>query len=224
MADALSNVLVIGHWFSRHLRDWSFRNNCMNLNLDRSRVTVFWQGTRGRPCCVSVLPTRCYGNILIWSASWRWTSSSLMLAGNDLSYRVHDWLTHTKPADRILKLSKECLNFGAKQVLISEFLTKRILQLFNSRAEDTNEEIKLLVQGDLTLYFWQHNHNLAFCLIMYITMGSMMTRCPSLSCPLDSLPPGGQAVPGYLAPHPGYLHPRGASCPGRFILPPAQHK
>ena len=33
--------------------------------------------------------------------------------------------------------------------------------------------------------------------------------------PLDSLPPG------YLAPHPGYLHPRGASCPGRFILPPA---
>ena len=39
--------------------------------------------------------------------------------------------------------------------------------------------------------------------------------------PLDSLPPGGQAVPGYLAPHPGYLHPGGASCPGRFILPPA---
>ena len=34
------------------------------------------------------------------------------------------------------------------------------------------------------------------------------------------LPSGGQAVPGYLAPHPGYLHPRGASCPGRFILPP----
>ena len=27
--------------------------------------------------------------------------------------------------------------------------------------------------------------------------------------PLDSLPPGGQAVPGYLAPHPGYLHPGG---------------
>ena len=47
MADALSNDLVIGHSFSRHLRDWSFRNNCMNLNLDRSRVTVFWQGTRG---------------------------------------------------------------------------------------------------------------------------------------------------------------------------------
>ena len=38
--------------------------------------------------------------------------------------------------------------------------------------------------------------------------------------PLDSLHPGGQAVPGYLAPHPGYLDPRGASCPGRFILPP----
>ena len=36
-----------------------------------------------------------------------------------------------------------------------------------------------------------------------------------------SLPPGGQAVPGYLTPRPGNLHPRGASCPGRFILSPA---
>ena len=49
-------------------------------------------------------------------------------------------------------------------------------------------------------------------------------RCPSLSCPLDSLPPGGQAVPGYLTPRPGYLNPRGTSCPGRFILPPAHIK
>ena len=39
---------------------------------------------------------------------------------------------------------------------------------------------------------------------------------PQLVCP-----PGGQAVPGYLTPRPGYLHPGGASCPGRFILPPA---
>ena len=38
------------------------------------------------------------------------------------------------------------------------------------------------------------------------------------------LPPGGQAVPGYLTPRPGYLHPRGASWPGRFILPPAHTK
>ena len=66
----------------------------------------------------------------------------------------------------------------------------------------------------------------------------LQNRCPSLSCPLDSLPPGGQAyrgwpaplppggqaVPGNLTPHPGYLHPRGASCPGRFILPPPPPK
>ena len=38
------------------------------------------------------------------------------------------------------------------------------------------------------------------------------------------LPPGGQAVPGYLTPRPGFLNPRGASCPGRFILPPAHIK
>ena len=38
------------------------------------------------------------------------------------------------------------------------------------------------------------------------------------------LPPGGQAVPGYLTPRPGYLNHRGASCPGRFILPHAHIK
>ena len=38
--------------------------------------------------------------------------------------------------------------------------------------------------------------------------------------PLDSLPPGGQNFPGNLTPHPDYLHPRGVSCPGQFILPP----
>ena len=47
------------------------------------------------------------------------------------------------------------------------------------------------------------------------------TACPPGGKPTAvALPPGGQAVPGYLAPHPGYLQPQGASCPGRFILPP----
>ena len=35
------------------------------------------------------------------------------------------------------------------------------------------------------------------------------------------LAPWLQAVPGYLAPNPGYLHPWGASCPDLFTLPPS---
>ena len=51
------------------------------------------------------------------------------------------------------------------------------------------------------------------------------TACPPGGKPTAvGLPPRGQAVPGYLTPHPGYLNPRGASCPGRFILPPAHIK
>ena len=38
-------------------------------------------------------------------------------------------------------------------------------------------------------------------------------RCPSLSCPLDRLTPGGQVNRGWLAP-------RGASCPGISCPPP----
>ena len=51
------------------------------------------------------------------------------------------------------------------------------------------------------------------------------TACPPGGKPTAvGLPPRGQAVPGYLTPRPGYLNPRGASCPGRFILPPANIK
>ena len=47
------------------------------------------------------------------------------------------------------------------------------------------------------------------------------TGCPPGGKPtMDRLPPGGQPVPGYPTPHPGHLHPRGATYPGWFILPP----
>ena len=45
------------------------------------------------------------------------------------------------------------------------------------------------------------------------TFCSFKCRCPSLSCPLDRLPPGGQANHGWLAP-------RGATCPGISYPPP----
>ena len=50
------------------------------------------------------------------------------------------------------------------------------------------------------------------------------TGVPVYLAPWTACPPGGQSVPGYLTPRPGYLNPRGASCPGRFILPPAHIK
>ena len=65
---------------------------------------------------------------------------------------------------------------------------------------------------------------LKFLILSYSVPNQMLVSRAGVTvylAPMDSLPPRGQAVPGYLAPHPGYLHPRGASCPGWFILPPA---
>ena len=80
----------------------------MNLNLDRSRVTVFWHGTRG----ATVLRPRPPHKML-------WQDTHLIrdlevdivfldVGSNDLSNKEHDWLTHSKLADCILRLSKEC--------------------------------------------------------------------------------------------------------------------
>ena len=47
------------------------------------------------------------------------------------------------------------------------------------------------------------------------------TACPPEGKPTAvSLPTGGQAVPGYLAPHPGYLHPRGGKLSRPVYLAP----
>ena len=47
------------------------------------------------------------------------------------------------------------------------------------------------------------------------------TACPPGGNPTAvGLPPGGQAVPGYLAPHPGYLHPRGQAVQAGLSCPP----
>ena len=49
VADASNrmNVLLMGHSFVRRLRDWSFDNQRLNLNLDRNRVSVYWHGFGG---------------------------------------------------------------------------------------------------------------------------------------------------------------------------------
>ena len=111
----------------------------------------------------------------------------------------------------------------------------------------------------LSAPFGKVRHNHGSGVWRSISRGTMyqnahfVRRCNRLSCPpppLDSLLPGGKLSRDILPPHPGYLHPQGASCinckhnsrqfqlcslshcsvclvagvgascPGQFILPP----
>ena len=67
-----------------------------------------------------------------------------------------------------------------------------------------------------------HKANFSFMALLTLasTLGESTAGVTVYLAPLDSLPPGGQNFTGNLTPHPDYLHPRGVSCPGRFILPP----
>ena len=52
-ADAPGNlhVMCMGHSFVRSLRDWAFTHQNMNLNLDRSSISVLWHGIGGGIIC-----------------------------------------------------------------------------------------------------------------------------------------------------------------------------
>ena len=81
------------------------------------------------------------------------------IGSNDLSNRASDRLTPLQLAQKIESLAVECLNLGARQIMISEILPRRGLALYNERVAETNRQLNILFQNNPRIYFWQHNHN-----------------------------------------------------------------
>ena len=158
MIDSHVNTLIVGHSFSRRLRNWAFHHGCLNLNLDRNRLTVFWQSTGG----ATVLRPR--PSKMIWQDIHfiRELDVDIVfvdIGSNDLSNRKCDWLTPKKLAQSIVDFAKECLNQGAKQIMISEILPRQNLVRYNERVVETNDELQILIQGNPKIYLWRHRQN-----------------------------------------------------------------
>ena len=41
------NYLILGHSLTKRLQSWCFQNDLANLNLDRTRIQIYWHGTGG---------------------------------------------------------------------------------------------------------------------------------------------------------------------------------
>ena len=109
------------------------------------------------------------------------------------------------------------------KITADDFFT-HFKSLFSSDQNFQNEETETHISGDIPVNVIEQL-DCAFTRTEVLAAIQSLKRGKSAGvtvylAPLDSLPPGGQAVPGYLAPHPGYLHPRGVRYPSWFILPP----
>ena len=61
------------------------------------------------------------------------------------------------------------------------------------------------------------NHKVPFsCAGVPVYLAPWAACPPGVKLPLGSLPPGGEDTPGYLAPHPGQLAPRGEAASGQL--------
>ena len=158
MATPLVQVLILGHSFTRRLRDWSYEHSCLNLNLDRDRVTVFWHGKGG----ATVLRHR--PGKMLWDKTQLISDLNsdivfLDIGSNDFSYRKNDWLTPQKLAECIVNFAYECIRLGARQVIISEILPRRNTPYYNERVVQVNDILSNLLRDHGEIYFWQHRHN-----------------------------------------------------------------
>ena len=75
------------------------------------------------------------------------------VGSNDLSNRAYDHLTPLQLAHKIESLAVECLNLGARQIMISEILPRRGLTLYNEHVSETNRQHNILFQNNPRIYF-----------------------------------------------------------------------
>ena len=171
VADASNqlNVLTMGHSFVRRLRDWSFDNEKLNLNLDRNRVSVFWHGVGGgivvrpRSKCAEMKQGR-YRTMackLLWNDMHLISDLDIQLVileigTNDLSR------PNACPAEissEIVEFINECFRCGASYIVVCEVLYRQGRQSFNTKVDALNEELELVSRAQSNVYFWRHSLN-----------------------------------------------------------------
>ena len=125
-------------------------------------MSVFWQGTGGATVLRPRPPHKMIWSDVHFIRDLEIDIVFIAVGSNDLSNRFRDWLTPQKLSSSILSFEEECLNLGVKQVLVEEILPRRHLPTYNTRVSQTNLNLKLSLQDDPRIYFWQDRNNIFF--------------------------------------------------------------
>ena len=171
VADASNrlNILIMGHSFVRRLRDMSFDNQRLNLNLDRNRVSVFRHGVGGsivarpRSKCAEMFQdrNRTTARKLLWNDMHLISDLDIQLVilkigTNDLP---RPNACPAKISSEIVQFINGCLRCGASYIVVCEVLYRHGRQSFNTKVDALNEKLELVSRAQSNVYFWRHSRN-----------------------------------------------------------------
>ena len=146
------NFLILGHSFTRRLQSWCVEHKLGNLNLDCSRIQIFWHGI---------------GGATITGRKSLWDDVSLVsdldidavfidIGTNDLcNFRI----SPKDLADRMISFAEHLISHGCKIVVFSEILHRRDSNHFNNKVDSTNTLLKTRCLSHPKLRFWSHSRN-----------------------------------------------------------------
>lgn len=155
-------VVILGHSFTRRLRDWSVTERKSNMNLDPQRIQVIWHGIGGAYVHPPPDP-----NDTVLGPKSLWDHQHIPqdvaaditfidIGSNDVT---NPQLSPVALAHSIMKYASAVLQNGCKIVVLSEILHRRQGGGYNQRADATNLALQQLSGSNDRILFWSHRRN-----------------------------------------------------------------
>ena len=153
MAQGHMNALIIGHSFTRRLRDWAALNHLSTLNIDTQRVSTIWHGIGGATISDKHLRKSLWHELPL-VADVSADIVILEIGSNDL---CNTTITPAQLANSIIAFCMQCLQRGARYICVSELLPRAGLESYNDRVKLTNALLKTTLNASERIHFWQHS-------------------------------------------------------------------
>lgn len=150
-----ANILLLGHSFTRRLREWCVKFQKHNLNLSSADFTVFMHGVSGA-CVLGTSGSKSLWYEVDLVSNLNIDFVILDVGSNDVS------LPGSNPiavAEAIYSFARQCINHGASGVICLEILPRLNKYMFNEKCKYTNTTLSQLCENSHDMYFWTHHRN-----------------------------------------------------------------
>lgn len=150
-----SNILILGHSFTKRLQRWCVENHRINMNLDHNRFQVYWHGISGGNLKNAHHPKS------IWSDAHLVFDLQVDIVFLDIgSNDLCDPSIHPEDlVQQLLEFTKLLISQGCMIVVVSEILHRQTPGTYNANVDRTNSLLCSACRQTSSLYFWTHSRN-----------------------------------------------------------------